>query len=152
MPHGSISTPNRRANSTTCKALIFNPFNSNDPISRTRRPRISESARESPHRRVPKNSACERSHDVNSVCSKRQSLNEAPFSREAAKRAARKREKERLRYSPLQRSTVRWRAVVSAKLAPESRQSTNRTRWRLHPEKSAFERSQFRKSTSEHCT
>ena len=91
------------------------------------------------------------SHCANSTRSKRQSPKAALRIRHPAKRTVRSLEKAKLANSPLQRSNSRWFRVVSARPVPVSLQSANSTRWKLHPCRSAFEKSQLRKRTSENC-
>ena len=144
----SISSPRRRASSEACSALTFKPFNSNDPVSPTRIPRISESTNESPFNRVRLNSAIVRSQSENSTRSNRHSSNPTLRIVPPAKRTPRNYPSVKLANSILQRSKTTCRHVPSERLAPTSLHSTNSTRWKLHPDKSAFDRSQFRNVTS----
>ena len=63
----------------------------------------------------------------------------------------RKRPSAKLANSALQRSKATCCIVASERFVPVSLQSRNSTRRKLHPVRSAFDRSQFRKVTSVKC-
>ena len=109
---------------------------------------MSESAKEIPARRVPEKSAVTSPHCENTTRSKRHPSKKPPRSCAPAKRTLRSREREKLTNSPLQCPNTTCCSVVSANPAPAILHSSNRTRKKLAPCRSATDRSQFRKRTS----